>query len=108
MDLLHDFFPFHSSGSRYVPFGIRLAPEALIAFLPFSPIIFGLECMGMLFNAPTDMHVVDAHVSNNHLQDNPELVCRVMIGLGVFFEAMSFISKPLQSLILHKFFLLAH
>ncbi len=43
MDLLHDFFPFHSSDSRYVPFGNKLAPEAPTAFLPFSPINFGLS-----------------------------------------------------------------
>jgi hypothetical protein len=39
------------------------------------------------------MHVIAAPESINHLQDNPELVCRVMIGLAVFFETMSFIFK---------------
>jgi hypothetical protein len=60
--------------------------------------------MGMLLNAPIDMQVTDAPVLNNHLQDSPELVRRVMIGCGVFFETMSLFSKPLQSLILHMFF----
>jgi hypothetical protein len=64
--------------------------------------------MGKLLNEPIDMQVIAAPVLNNHLQDSPELVFRVMIGIGVLFEKMSFIFKTFLIIIFTHAFLLAH
>jgi hypothetical protein len=64
--------------------------------------------MGMLLNAPIYMQVIDAPVSNNHLQDSLELACRVMMGLGVLFETMSFIFKTSSIINFTHVLLLAH
>jgi hypothetical protein len=71
---------------RYVPTGIRLAPEAPIHIFPLSLIFVGLLSIGIFLKAPIDMHEISAPVSNNHLQDNPELVFKVINGPGVYLD----------------------
>jgi hypothetical protein len=58
-------------------------PEAPLHILPLSSIFVGRLSIGIFLKAPIDMHEIAAPVSNNHLQDNPELVFNVINGLEV-------------------------
>ena len=60
------FFSFHSSGMRYVPTGIKLAPEAPLHILPLSLIFVSLLLVGNFLKAPSDIQDKAATLSNNH------------------------------------------
>jgi hypothetical protein len=50
-------------------------------------------CQKIFLKAPIDIQGIVAPLSKNHLQDNPQLVLRVIQGGGVFLEWTWLISK---------------
>ena len=66
-----------------MPTLIKFAPEAPLHTIPLSLIFFGLLLIGIFLKARIYIQDMAAPMSNNHLQDNPELVFRVINGLGV-------------------------
>jgi hypothetical protein len=55
-----------------MPTVTKLDPETPLHVHPLSLISLVFFSMGMLVNAPIDMHVIAAPVLNNNLQDNPQ------------------------------------